>query len=306
MRDRFIACLVVLMFLAGCTTANTYYQSKSTFVGPQTVAKLALNLAIDEDKIYQVDTRPNAAERLNMASAANTAAQNSFQTTPLPPGTSTGQAMAGAAVGMVIGLQIVKMSQDAQEQAAANKKALPIQEFLPRDRMAELIKGDILNQVKAQDSITFLKASAEPLNTLLAEPELRFNFDLSRIEVKLNATIKDGNSQEPLYQNSFEYWSKAIGGPNDCLGNCSLWTADNASLLNQDIEEGCKEIVAMLLYDLAATSRPEQKETGAEKTYKFSDKRGTIFMRGKLVKSETDRAWLKDLRGNLRSIPGTQ
>lgn len=305
MNRRVCTVIAALAMLAGCATTTTYHQSRSNIFSPEDISTLVLDLGIDADKIYLVDTVPDSAERLGLAGSVQAAAASSAQSTPLSPGTSTGEAMAGSAIGMVIGVQLVKLSQDYKEQSAANSKVLPILGILPKAQLAETMRTTLLQQANAQQAITFLNSSDTPRNTLLAEPELRFNSDLSRIEVKLNATIRDGISRDLLYQNTFEYWSRPISSQNNCEENCSLWAAENARLLNQYLQEGCAELVDMLLHDLGSTLRPEPTAATPQKTHKITCDRGTVFMRGSTVKVGPDRVWLKDLRGNLRSIYGS-
>lgn len=183
MKTKLIALWVCITFLGGCATTSDYYQAQANNVRPEDVSTLFLNLSIDENKIYLVDTTPDSAERLFLAQSGTLAARNNIQTTQLPANVSAGEAAAGAAIGVVIGMQIVKMSQDAKEQSDANKKVEPIAQIIPKNHLVEMLTTKLRNEAMAQKTIAFLESSSEgqkyaTQNTLLAEPELHFNFDL--------------------------------------------------------------------------------------------------------------------------------
>ena len=304
MKSKLLTILVFVTFLVGCTTKSTYYQSQSNLVHFRDISTLVLDLEFDEDKIYLVDHIPDPSERLAVNAAAMNAASESLQSTSLPANTSSGAAAAGAAAGMVIGSVLVNMHQDAKEQDVANDKAAPIQQLLSKELMAEMLRTIILNEANSQSTIEFIESTSSTENILLAEPELHFNFDLSRIEVKLNATVKDGLTRKTLYRNSFEYWSRPIGTVNNCDVNCALWIEEDASLLTTYLEEGCVEVMAMMMYDIEASLLQEQSKAAPQKTLKISSDRSTVYFRGSPVKLGDGRVWVKDLRGNMRSING--
>jgi hypothetical protein len=304
MKSKLVSMLVCIALLSGCVTKSAYYQSQTHFGNFEDVSTLVLRLETDQEKICLVDSRPDPSERLAAGQAASVAAVSSIQSTPLPPDASPGAAAAGAAIGMVIGMQIIKVSQDAKEQSAANKKAEPILEHFTKDRLADMLNSNILKEAKTQGKITLVESSSAALNSLLVEPELHFNSDLSRIEIKLNATIQDGKSQEVLYRNTFEYWSKPTGIVNECDQNCALWTAEKGHLLTAYLAEGSQEVMAMLLYDIEASIQQDQSAAQPQRTHRITSDRGTVFLRGTAVKVGEGRVWVKDLRGNIRSIYG--
>jgi hypothetical protein len=268
-----------------------------------------INPKLYENKTYLVDTHPDSTERLASAQAASVAAGSSLLTTPLPPGTSPGEAVVGVAVGMIIGMQIVKSFEDSKAQAEANQRTAPIEQYFPRHAVVDMMSTYIMDAANAQTNIDSVHLSMadpkfETVRTLFAEPELHFNVDLSRLEIKLNAGIKDLASQKMLYQNSFEYWSKPIGSTNQCEENCTIWTRDDGKMLTFYLKEGCEEIISMLLYDLETLASQGQITSSPQMTHHIISERGTVFLRSSLVREAEDRVWLKDLRGNLRSIYG--
>lgn len=302
-----IVCCGIL--LVGCAPKNTYYQSHAQVANPLAFSTMALHLELEENDIYIVDTQIDPMERLRSAETASMTAVGSLAGTSLPQNVSGTEAVAGAAVGMVIGMFIVKAFNESSDKDRANKKAESIEHQFSKQAVAGMMRRYIGNAAKAQTDIDIVPISSADVQfgrgcILDVEPELHFNVDLSRLEVKLNASVRDEMSRDILYQNSFEYWSKPIGSVNQCEANCALWLKDAGELLELHLREGCEESVAMLLYDLKQVAGDKQSITLSMKTYHVTSERGTIFLRSRLIKEMANRVWLKDLRGNIRSIFG--
>lgn len=297
------------IWLVGCAPKSTYYQSHAEVGNPLAFRTMALHLDLEENDIFIVDTQMDPMERLRSAEAVSMAAANSLAGTSLPQNVSVTEAVAGAAVGTVIGIYIVKAFNESSEKDAANKKAESIERQFSKQAVAGMMRSYIEEAAKAQTFIDFVPLSSADVKfgracILDVQPELHFNVDLSRLEVKLNASVRDDASRDVLYQNSFEYWSKPIGSFNQCEANCALWLEDAGELLEFYLREGCEESVAMLLYDLQQIAGKKQPVALPMKTHHVTSERSTVFLRSSLVKEMANRVWLKDLRGNVRSIFG--
>ena len=292
--------LLLVLFLSGCASSKCYNVYQADLNDKTDLSTFLLQFDIKEENIYAVDIQPNPA--------AAPAAPYVQQVT-VPQGINPGAASGAVAFANISVQLFLNNSHKKKLQELANEKAAPMVQQFTKERLLQFVEEKLLNEISSQDHFAVVdqanKAkSSVPVPLLKIQPDIRFSSDLTRLQVKLNILIRFPKSTEPMYKNSFEYWSPVVGFEEKEKNRPSVWADNDGQLVTLYLAEGCKEVVDMFTYDLATIKASKEQSPPKYRTYLISNDQGQYIQRCYPVKIKEDRVWVKDLRGNIRSLYG--
>jgi len=299
MRFNVMIALICLIF-SGCANTKTYNIYNAKLNMKADLSKFVLDLDINEENICVVDIYPNPADAITF--------QYVNQIT-VPQGTNTAVASGIGTAANILTQVILTEWQNNKIQNQANEKVVPLLKVYDKDRLLKLFKHKTLAEISTQQQFSITDISNPDLKlkthlNLKIQPDLRFSNDLARFQIKLNVSISDSDLSEPVYSNSFEYWSPLVGSKKAEIDRTELWIANDGRLLSSYVEEGSKEVIEMLIYELSILQSKKEQMPPNYKTQRIFNDRGYYSFRGYTIRTTEDRVWIKDLRGNIRSLHG--
>lgn len=293
--------VMLCIVISGCAASNKYNIQKFNIEERNNLSRLQLNMQIEEDKIYIVDIMkdPSVATHFNYVREVK-----------VPAGTNTTAAGAAGTAANLMTQVVFTESHKKKLHKAANKKANSIRDLYSKVRLLSLLKETLLKESLSQNKLAIVEQQVaekegKKLYLLKSQPEIRFSNNLTCLKMKLNVSILPAKYRDPVYKNTFEFWSPLVGPKLSESERCALWTNSDGKLIEDFIKRSCKEVMDMLAYDLQAFQISENQESKRFKTQKIYNEIGYYYIRGYPLKTSGDRVWIKDLRGNIRSYNGT-
>jgi outer membrane murein-binding lipoprotein Lpp len=289
------------MLISACTPSRNYNirqheaSSLAGFTHSTIEYHLGENPQLGIDRILD----PQDAVQTSQSLAAT-------QYTPLPPGTSPGE----AAVGSIIATMIIASSGNEASYNKAQSKIVNLN--------AVVNKLPLESELKKASSEAFEAFAAIPQKTgnvisgnkiknlavITIQPEIFLSNNLSKVKIKANILITDSSEKNTAYKNTFEYWSSPILPNSSDHQRESYWKNDNADAITQEIKTGLKEICRIFEADIENIRSESSAPKNKTRTIRYKDAIGPYFIRGQLISHDNDRFVVKDLRGNIKSIHG--
>lgn len=224
------------------------------------------------------------------------------QYTPLPPGTSPGE----AAVGSLIATMIIASSGNKASHNKAQTKILGLNRVVSKLSLESILREAASEAFETFDAIPQKPGNNNPGNQALItiQPEVFLSNNLSKVKIKANILITDSTEINTAYKNSFEYWSSPILPNSSDHQRESYWKDKNAKAITQEIKIGLKEICQIFESDIKKIRSAPKEPNNKTRTIRYKDAHGLSFIRGRLISHDKDRFVVEDLRGNFKSIPG--
>lgn len=300
---RSVIALLVLVFLTACSTPSHY-----------NIRQVSQNELHDFDRSYiEYEVTPNSTLQVERVLDPQDALQTSQSltasqySTPVPAGTSPGQAAAGGLIATMIVASMNKEKAYTQAQQKAEVLISTLESIKFSDQLLEkstmvFSEFDIIPQI-ATNSIT--KENKSGIAKVVVSPQVSLSNNLGKAKVKANITIINNHADSVIYKNSFEYWSAPVLPNSGESERQEYWDNNEAEALLAELNIGLSNIRSMFEHDLKEVLTPENTEKGQAKTLRYQDTVGKSFLRGELIKRSENRFEVRDLRGNIMSIAGT-
>lgn len=300
---RSIVTLLVLVLLTACSTPSHY-----------NIRQVSQNELHDFDRIYiEYEVTSNATLQVERILDPQDALQTSQSltasqySTPVPPGTSPGQAAAGGLIATMVVASMNKEKAYTQAQQKAEVLISTLESLKFSDQLREksnivFSEFDIIPQIPTS-SIT--KENQSGIAKIVVTPQVSLSNNLGKAKVKANISIINSHAGSIIYKNSFEYWSAPVLPNSGEFERQEYWDNNEAEALMAELDIGLTNIRSMFEHDLKEVLTTENTEKGQTKTLRYQDTIGKSFLRGELIKRSENRFEVRDLRGNIMSIAGT-
>ncbi len=277
----------------GCTPASHSYVIKKASSVADVLNKATLEVVLDEDRFLSVSVLQNPEHRAAMSQSLSTA----YQSTTPPSGTGSGEMVAA----YVITAYLFRAGADSNMHSKASGKALALVKLMKGERSKERVVTLFRERFKDMESIKLHNPDENAgycENTATVCPQVQLSNDLRMLEVKVDFSVTVKRTGEVVYKNSFIY----LADPAPSESRITYWADADARQFFQALDLALGEIVKMIDLDFlpAGGGRHEAQVF----TIKYRNEIGTFYERGTLLRNTNQRIVLRDLRGNLRSLPG--
>lgn len=299
-RYTLILTLILLIFILSACTPHSHYNIRQVNQEETHFKVVVFKYQSKQGAYLSVDKHIDSDDAIEFSQAFATAQQS----TPVPPGTSAGEAAAASVIATVMISSINQNSQYTQ----AQRKVSTLNKVLN-----DLGGVEFLNQVAKNNFNHFSlypianKAEIYDYDSQLAiitiEPEVILNNDLSKLRVKTNISMHKPGVENSFYSNTFEYWSEPVRPDDSETKREHYWSDNKADNFKHYLNTGMMSILNAFESELKILTLGMDSEN-SYKTIRYKDDSGIHYIRGILLEKSELRFLVRDLRGNIKSLYG--